>query len=139
MYLTPSLIDTCVISVSGLLCFVVYFLKDLTREGLWSECWLVGTRSVNVWDDGRTGEYAGTILMLLYLITMISLHKSYAYVTRPVKINHVYKHKKLPILLSFLYHNLVTIYTNEAKCSLLMQNLMGFLLQFTEMGCYNHS
>ena len=38
-------------------------------------------------------------------------------------IAYVYKH----------YHNLRTIYTNKLKSLLLLQNLMGFLLKFTEV------
>ena len=40
---------------------------------------------------------------------------------------------------SLHYHNLVTIYTSTTKCLLAMQNLMGFLLQFTEIEYHNHS
>ena len=44
------------------------------------------------------------------------------------------EYKKLLIFnLSLLCHNLQTIYTNKIK-SLLLQNLMGFLLKFMEMG-----
>ena len=35
--------------------------------------------------------------------------------------------------------NNLTISTNKTKSFLLMQNLMGFLLQFTETGYYNHN
>ena len=55
------------------------------------------------------------------------------FVTGPVKIDHV-STKKLPILLYLLYHNLITIYTTATKSSSLLQHLMGFLLQLTEMG-----
>ena len=55
-------------------------------------------------------------------------------VTWPAEISHVNTD-----FLPLLYHNLTTIYTNKAKCLLLMQNLMGFPLQFTEMGYYNHN
>ena len=41
--------------------------------------------------------------------------------------------------LLLLYHNLITTCTNTTKCLLLMQNFMGFLLQFTETGYYNHN
>ena len=58
--------------------------------------------------------------------------------TRPVKINHMGLKKSL-ILLSFLYHNLIIIYTNELKGFLLMQMLMGFILQLTETVYYNHN
>ena len=52
--------------------------------------------------------------------------------------NHVGA-KNLPILLFFLYHNLITVYANKVKSFLLMQKLIGFLLQFTDTGYYNHN
>ena len=55
------------------------------------------------------------------------------YVTRPAKINHV-SAKKSPIFSFLLYHNLRTIYSNKTKSVSLMQNLMGFLPKFTELG-----
>ena len=53
-------------------------------------------------------------------------------VTGPAKTNHV-SAKKSPIFLYLLYHNLQTIYTNAPKSLSLLQNLMGFLLKFTEI------
>ena len=53
--------------------------------------------------------------------------------------NQSHGFEKLPILLSFLYHNLIIIDTNERKSFLLMQMLMGFLLQFTEKVYYNRN
>ena len=47
--------------------------------------------------------------------------------------NRPCEHKKLLILPCLLYHNLITVYTTAAKPSSLLQNLMGFLLQLTEM------
>ena len=44
------------------------------------------------------------------------------------------EHKKLLILSSFLYQNLMIISTSRTKIFVLMQNLLGFLLQFTEIG-----
>ena len=44
--------------------------------------------------------------------------------------------KKSPILSFLLYHNFITIYTTTTKSSSLLQNLMGFLLQLTELGYY---
>ena len=54
------------------------------------------------------------------------------YVTGPVTIYHlnVNNHQ---FLLSFLYHKLITIYTTATKSLSLLQNLMGFLLQLTEI------
>ena len=43
------------------------------------------------------------------------------------------EHKKHQFLVCLLYHNLITIYTTATKSSSLLQNLMGFLLQLTEM------
>ena len=40
---------------------------------------------------------------------------------------------------TLLYHNLQTIYTNTTKCLPLLQNLMGFLLQFTQVEYHIHS
>ena len=56
------------------------------------------------------------------------------YMTGPVKIDYLSANKLLSFLL-LLYHNLITIYTT-ATISSLLQNLMGFLLQLTEMGYY---
>ena len=60
------------------------------------------------------------------------------FVTRLAKINHE-SAKNIANFSSLLYHNLMTIHTNITKCLLLMQNLMGFLLQFTEMGYQDHN
>ena len=54
-------------------------------------------------------------------------------VTGPAKIDHV-SAKNRQFLACLLYHNLKTIYTTATKSSSLLQNLMGFLLQLTEMG-----
>ena len=55
------------------------------------------------------------------------------YVTRPAKIDHVStKNRRFSACL--LYHNLITIYTTATKSSSLLENLMGVLLQLTEMG-----
>ena len=53
-------------------------------------------------------------------------------VTGTAKIDHV-SAKESPIFACLLYHNLVTIYTTATKSSPLLQKLMGFLLQLTEM------
>ena len=37
------------------------------------------------------------------------------------------------------YHNLVTIYTSRTKYLPLLQNSMGYLMQFAEIEYYNHS
>ena len=55
-----------------------------------------------------------------------------AYVTRPAKINHMSAKNVHGYL---LYHNLI-IYTNAIKSLPVLQSLMSFLLQFTEMGYY---
>ena len=59
------------------------------------------------------------------------------YVTKPARIIHV--SAKIADFLSLLYYNLITIYTNQIKCLLLVQNLIGFLLQLTETGYHNHN
>ena len=56
------------------------------------------------------------------------------YMTGPTKINHVSIN-----FLSLLYYNLGNIYTNKIKSTSLLQNLMGFLLKFTEMGYHFQS
>ena len=84
------------------------------------------------------------ICIYSYIVMSYLLHNTYTYVH---KLNVVYiricdracgnrpsEHKKSPILLCFLYHNLITIYTTATKSSSLLQNLMAFLLQLTEMG-----
>ena len=48
--------------------------------------------------------------------------------------NRPSKHKKITNL--FCHHNLITSYTTVIISSLLLQNLMGFLLQLTEVGYY---
>ena len=55
------------------------------------------------------------------------------YVTRPAKIDHL-SAKNRRFLACLLYHNLITIYTTATQSSSLLQNLMSFLLQLTEMG-----
>ena len=56
-------------------------------------------------------------------------------VTWYAKVNH---HELCESISSLFYHNLLTIYTNTTSWPL-MQNLMGFLLQFTEMEYYIQS
>ena len=53
-------------------------------------------------------------------------------VTGPAKIDHL-STKNCWFLLSLLYHNLITIDITTIKSSSQLQNLMGFLLQLTEM------
>ena len=60
-------------------------------------------------------------------------HCNYKYMTRPAKIDYL-SAKNHWFLVCLLYHNLITIYTTAIKSLSLMQNLMGFLLQLTEMG-----
>ena len=57
--------------------------------------------------------------------------------TESTKVGHV-NMEKLPIILSLLYHNFNTIYTNTMKCSLLMQNSEGILQLFMEMRYYTY-
>ena len=47
--------------------------------------------------------------------------------------------QKSPIFSSSSYHNLVTIYTSRTKCLPLLQNSMGYLMQFAEIEYYNRS
>ena len=54
------------------------------------------------------------------------------YITGPVKIDHVGA-KESTIFLFLLHHNLIAICTSTTKSFTLPQNLMGFLLQFTEI------
>ena len=68
---------------------------------------------------------------LAVVVTIVNTSKSYA--TGPAKFNYL-STKICQFLVCLLYHNLITIYTTAAKSSLLMQNLMGLLLQLTEMG-----
>ena len=58
-----------------------------------------------------------------------------AYVTGPAKIDHL-SAKNCHFVLHLLHHNLITIYTNTTKSFLPLENLMGFLLQLTEMECH---
>ena len=53
-------------------------------------------------------------------------------VTKPAKIDHLIT-KNHRFVACLLHHNLITIYTTATKSSSLLQNLMGFLLQLTEM------
>ena len=53
--------------------------------------------------------------------------------TGPAKIDHV-SVKNCQFLVYLLYHNLITVYATACKSSPLLQNLMDFLLQLTEMG-----
>ena len=59
----------------------------------------------------------------------------HAYVTGPVKINHV----STKTCRFFVFALLITICTNKIKSLTLMQNLMGFLLNFREMRYVPHS
>ena len=69
---------------------------------------------------------------LAVVVTIVNTSKSY--VTGPAKFNYL-STKISQFLACLLYHNLIiTIYTTAAKYSLLLQNLMGLLLQLTEMG-----
>ena len=54
------------------------------------------------------------------------------YVTGPANINHL-STKNRRFLACLLYHNLITIYITAIKSFSLLKNLMGFLLQLTEM------
>ena len=54
--------------------------------------------------------------------------------TGPARINH-----GSAFHLAMLYDIFIKIYTNRTKCLVLMQNLLGFLLQFTETGYNNHN
>ena len=47
-----------------------------------------------------------------------------------------YVSAKITDFLSWLYHNLGTIYINNTNCLTLLQNLVGYLLKFTEMRYY---
>ena len=58
-----------------------------------------------------------------------------AYVNRPAIIDHL-SAKNFHFVLHLLHRNLITIYTNTTMSFLPLQNLMGFLLQLTEMECY---
>ena len=60
-------------------------------------------------------------------------------VTGPGLQNQLCEHEKLPIFFILLYHNLHTISTSKIKSLSLLQNLMGFLLKFAEMGYLIHS
>ena len=69
--------------------------------------------------------------MYVVLTQLIAIHQN---VTGPAKIDHVSTKKDHRFLTCLLYHNLKTIYTTTTKSLSLLQNLMGFLLQLTEMG-----
>ena len=73
--------------------------------------------------------YSSNIVACTESLTAI-LGYVYTYVTGPVKIDHVSAK-----IANFFYHNL-TIYTTATKSSLVLQNLMGFLLQLTAMRYY---
>ena len=59
-------------------------------------------------------------------------------VTGPAKIDHV-STKNHRFLACLLYHNFITVYTTATKSSSLLQNLMGFLQQLTEISGIVHS
>ena len=44
--------------------------------------------------------------------------------------------QKMLIFLSLPYRNIITVYTTTTKSSSILQNLLAFLLQLTEMGYY---
>ena len=68
------------------------------------------------------------------MFTKVFSLKNFAlYVTGPAKIDRV-SAKNHRFLACLLYHNLITIYTTATKASSLLQNLVGFYLQLTEMG-----
>ena len=47
--------------------------------------------------------------------------------------------QKMADFSSSSYHTLVTINTSRTKCLLLLQNSMGYLVQFAEIEYYYHS
>ena len=66
------------------------------------------------------------------LILSVNVHKCTIICDRACK-NRSSEHKKSLIFVVFLYHNIITIYTTATKSSSLLQNLMGFPLQLTEI------
>ena len=64
---------------------------------------------------------------------------SYMYVTGPATINHVSTKNCRFFCLCLIITCELLIYTNEIKSLSLLQNLMGFLLKFTEMGYHIQS
>ena len=75
-------------------------------------------------------NHIGTFLVLL--ITPQEMIETLILVTGPAKIDHV-SAKNRRFLACLLYHILITIYTTATKSSSLLQKLMGFLLQLTEI------
>ena len=72
----------------------------------------------------RISEFVSTLLYCAALL----------YVTGPEKIDHM-STNKIPFL-SLLYYNLLPTNINATKSLQLLQNLMGFLLQFKKSGYY---
>ena len=69
------------------------------------------------------------------LVCLVTEMEKDRYVTRPAKINHL-STKNCRFYLFLLYHTFITIYTTTTKSPSPLQNLMGFLLQFMELGYY---
>ena len=62
---------------------------------------------------------------------------AFGMMTGPAIINHV-----CTIVANFSslpYRNFINIDTNRAKCLAIMQSLIGFFLQVTEMGYYDYN
>ena len=53
------------------------------------------------------------------------------YMTGPARIDHV--STKMSIFSYLLHHNLIACYTNTTKSLSLLENVVGFLLQFMEI------
>ena len=64
---------------------------------------------------------------------------NYSYICDQACENQPCECKKIADFLSLLYHNLLIFYVNKTKCLLLLQNLMGFLLQVMETNYINHN
>ena len=85
----------------------------------------------------RVTKYPLLIDRVRLLCVLRVYHFQALHVTRPAKINHV--STKIADFSFLLCYNLIAICTNRTICLLPMENLMGFFLQFTEMGYYNHN
>ena len=128
-------------------CYILKFCGDfLSDHTMASQFVPMAWKNLLVWKMSNNGNIIFHIVILLYACTqyLCMPHHSttfiymHMYICGPMKINHV-STKKLLTFSSLHYHNLWTICTNKIKFLPLLQNLMGFLLNFTEMGYHIQS
>ena len=119
-----------------------YFIHRKENDGLERQDWKnFDVGGYKLFKEGHVQKIYGSVsanMVLIKVTCLPEMKKDRTYVTGPAKINHV-STKKSPIFSSLLYHNLQIIYSNKIKSLSLLQNLLGFLLKFRELGYHIQS